>query len=266
MTSFERKYGYLLRFYPRQYRDERGPEMLAVLAEGGRPTLRERAALIVGGLRARLRTLEHRTVAGSWLSACYLAALALLLTGAAGELLRAVATPASWVLGQAVLSVLAVGFAAGRRHLYAALSAAGAVALDTIGRHDLVNVPQWVQPLAVLLLVPLIGRVHPQPPRRLALVLLPFVLLLEAPLLGRGTTALPLLLVLVLAVPLTALDHRIGLALALTALLSVANVGLAMKSLFWNTPDMLAAMWLPVLVPAVILLHGGILAHRRARL
>jgi hypothetical protein len=83
MKSFEQKYGYLLRLYPASYREQRGAEMLAVLAEHGRPSMRERGALVIGGLRARLEADDDRTVVGNWSAACYLTALTLLLAGVA---------------------------------------------------------------------------------------------------------------------------------------------------------------------------------------
>ena len=67
--------------------------MVAVLAEHGRPSVRERGALVIGDLRARLETGDDRTVVGSWSAAFHLAALTLLLAGVAGELLRSTTAP-----------------------------------------------------------------------------------------------------------------------------------------------------------------------------
>ena len=58
MTELERRYRWLLRAYPRAYRQYRADEMLeTVLAtaedEQRRPNPREAAALVIGGLRAR---------------------------------------------------------------------------------------------------------------------------------------------------------------------------------------------------------------------
>jgi hypothetical protein len=266
MTNFEQKYGYLLLLYPKRYREEWGGEILAVLAENGRPTLRERGALAVGGLRTRLRTYGDRTVAGSWLSACYLAAMTLLLTGAAGELLRSASVPTVWVWAQAVASVLAFGFAWKRWILPAAVVAVAAVAFDAVGRHGVTQLSQWLQPLAVLLLIPLIGRKRAMPPRWLAVLLLPIVALVELPSLASGFGWVPLLVVLALAVPVTMLDHRVGMALALIGILGVTNAGLTMKSFYWALPDMVHAMWLPTLWPVAVLVLGGLLARRRARI
>jgi hypothetical protein len=266
MTNFERTYGYLLLFYPQRYREERGGEMLAVLEENGRPTVRECSALVVGGLRTRLRTFDDRTIAGSWLSACYLAALTLLLAGGAGELLRAAIAPTPWVWAQAVASVLALAFAWKRWYLPAVVVAVAAVALDAIGRHGLGQLAEWEQPLAVLLLIPPIGQRRAMPSRWLAVLLLPLVVLLELPLFKSGSAWMPLLLVVVLAAAVTALDHRVGLASALIGVLGVTDAGLTMKSFYWSFPDMVRAMWLPMLLPVAVLVLGGLLARRRARI
>lgn len=265
MTDFEQRHGHLLRFYPKRYREERGGEILAVLAESGGPTPRERGALAVGGLRTRLRTYGDRTATGSWLSACYLAAMTLLLAGAAGELLRAVSVPTPWVWAQAVASVLAGGFAWKRWMLPAAVLGVAAVAFDAAGRHSFSQLSQWVQPLAVLLLIPLIGRARATPPRWLAVLLLPVVALVELPSLALFGWAL-LLIVLALAVPVTVLDHRVGLALALIGLLGVTNEGLTMAAFYWGWPDMIRAIWLPAVWPVTLLALGGLLARRRARI
>jgi len=266
MKSFERKYGYLLRLYPASYREQRGAEMLAVLAEHGRPSMRERGALVIGGLRARLEADDDRTVAGSWSAACYLAALTLLLAGAAGEVLRSTIAPGAWVGAQAVASVAALGLAWRRRLLLAALMTVAAGALDAIGRHGIDHLVQWEQPLAVLLLLPLIGRKPPAMPRWPAVLLLPVVALLELPLFEAGLTWVRAALILPLAVPATLVDHRVGLAVALIAVLGVVDQGWNLKSFFWGFPEMAGALWPVVLAPLVVLFLGGGLARRRARL
>jgi hypothetical protein len=265
MKTFEQKYAYLLGFYPRSYRDRRGAEMLSVLAEGGRPSWRERGALAVNGLRVRLGGNADRTVVGSWLAACHLAALTLLLAAAAGELLRSASTTYGWVWAQAVVSVLALGLVWKHRYLLATLAAAAAVALDAIGRHGVGQLTQWEQPLAVLLLIPLIGRRRPAPPAWLALPLIPIAMLLEFPLFPFGYQWVALVVAAALILPLTVVDHRLGLAVALIGLLGILNQGWTMKSIFWSYPDMVGAMWIPTIWPLAVLVLGGQLARRRAR-
>jgi hypothetical protein len=266
MRSFEQKYGYLLRFYPASYREQRGAEMLAVLAEHGRPSMRERGALVIGGLRARLQADDDRTVLGSWSAASYLAALTLLLAGVAGELLRSTTAPSIWVWAQAVASVAAFGLAWRRRFLLATLTTAGAVLFDAIGRHGVDHLVQWEQPLAILLLLPLIARKAPAMPRWPAVLLLPVVALLELPLLQAGLSWAPAALVLLLAVPAMLVDHRVGLAVALIDVLGILDLGWNLKAFTWSFPDMAGALWPVVLAPVIVLVLGGALARRRARL
>lgn len=86
----------LLRCYPADYRRERADEMLATLVECAapgqrRPTMREAAALIRGGLRARAGMAARRTPQQLLLSATKMTVLVLLAYAAAqtvGHLLR----------------------------------------------------------------------------------------------------------------------------------------------------------------------------------
>jgi hypothetical protein len=258
VKSFDQKYGYLLRLYPASYREERGAEMLAVMAENGRPSLRERVALVIGGLRAQLRADEDRTIASGWSVACYLAALTLLLAGMAEELLRSASTSYVWVWAQAAASVVAFGLAWRRRFLPAALLTVTAVVLDAVGRHGIDQLAEWKQPMAILLLIPLIGRARPAVPRWPAMVLLPVVALLQLPLFGPGFAWAVPAVVLVLAVPATLLDHRVGLAVALISVLGVLDK--------WGLPDMASTLGPAVLAPVVILVLSSLLGRRRAQL
>jgi hypothetical protein len=201
------------------------------------------------------------------LSACYLAALTLLLAGAAEELLRSALVPDAWVWAQAAASLLAFGLAWKRWPLAATVFAAAAVAFDAIGRHS-TQINVWDQALAVLLLIPLIGRRRPMPSRWLAVLLLPLVGLIHLPLFltAQGYGWVLLLLVLACALSLTVLDHRIGLAVALIGLLSVADAGLTMKYFFRGFSDLVHAMWLPALLPLLVLVLGDVLTRRRARI
>ncbi|MBY8874001.1 hypothetical protein K7640_19420 [Micromonospora sp. PLK6-60] len=85
MTELERRYRWLLRAYPRAYRRYRADEMLETLLatadQRRRPDLREAAALVVGGLRARtgVDRLGSRSALGH--SALRLSALPLLVYG-----------------------------------------------------------------------------------------------------------------------------------------------------------------------------------------
>ena len=74
MTAAERTYRLALRAYPAAYRAERGPEILATLAEmqGDRrsPEARQVVALIAGGVRAREAATTGGTTAGMWAEGC----------------------------------------------------------------------------------------------------------------------------------------------------------------------------------------------------
>ncbi len=86
MTAAERTYRLALRAYPAAYRAERGPEILATLAEmqGDRrsPEARQVVALIAGGVRAREAATTGGTTAGMWAEGSRLAAFVLLLLAA----------------------------------------------------------------------------------------------------------------------------------------------------------------------------------------
>ena len=90
MTAAEHVYRLALRAYPREYRRERGPEILATLADmqGGRaaPDPRQVAGLLAAGVRRRGAEATGATRAGVWMEGCRLAALALLLLSAAASL------------------------------------------------------------------------------------------------------------------------------------------------------------------------------------
>jgi hypothetical protein len=87
MTTVERRYARIVNLYPSRYpRDE---ILDTVLQSNARFTAREASALAVGALRARTGADVHRTPAEFLHSATRLAALALLVHAAAGDVLRA---------------------------------------------------------------------------------------------------------------------------------------------------------------------------------
>ncbi|MFC4069997.1 hypothetical protein [Actinoplanes subglobosus] len=86
MSTVERRYSRLVNLYPSRYPRE---EILdTVLQSNARFTVREGFALAVGALRARTGADVHRTPAEFLRSATRLAALALLVHAAAGDVLR----------------------------------------------------------------------------------------------------------------------------------------------------------------------------------
>ncbi|MFC6883072.1 MULTISPECIES: hypothetical protein [Actinomadura] len=71
MSTLEHRYRRLLRWYPADHRDRHEDEMLGVLlATAGpdreRPTARESADLIAGGLTVRLRRLPRALRGPEW--------------------------------------------------------------------------------------------------------------------------------------------------------------------------------------------------------
>lgn len=86
MNDLERRYRWLLNIYPRPYREYRLDEMLETLLATAdehqrRPSLREAASLVVGGLRARTGADRLRSPVALRHSALRLSALALLVYG-----------------------------------------------------------------------------------------------------------------------------------------------------------------------------------------
>jgi hypothetical protein len=91
----EDRYRRLLRSYPKAYREERSDEIVATLMELARPgqrtpTIREAAALVLGGLRTRTGGSRQRTTAMVWAGALHLAVLLLLASAAANLLARSI--------------------------------------------------------------------------------------------------------------------------------------------------------------------------------
>lgn len=168
----ERRYARLLRLYPKAYRDERGAEMLATLAEADRPTGRETVALIVGALRARAGLARLASPGRLWLSALRLSVLLLVAHATAQSAayaggVRLGAATELGHLGALVTGALAlVALAAGRYRWGLALSA-GAFAFGQWALSWLLwenwglGGEFWQLPLAMVLTVPLLRRRPP---------------------------------------------------------------------------------------------------------
>jgi hypothetical protein len=82
VTDLERRYRWLLKAYPRSYREYRADEILEIVLAGAdegqrRPSLRESWALVIGGLRARtgVDRLDAQAARYSTLRLCTLALL-----------------------------------------------------------------------------------------------------------------------------------------------------------------------------------------------
>jgi len=89
--ALEDRYRWLLRSYPRGYRQERSAEILGTLMDLARPgqqrpTIRESAALVVAGLRTRTGAHRRHTTAAVWADALRLVVLFLLAYAGASML------------------------------------------------------------------------------------------------------------------------------------------------------------------------------------
>jgi hypothetical protein len=167
MTRLERRYRRMLAWYPVEYRDAYGEEMLAVLLEGAgperhRPTVAEVADLLTGALRYRLHRARVALVGQAWQDTGAVAALAvplLLLAWRLAALLALVPVPrryygdvppigpSTWVptVGWALVVLAAL---TGLRRTAAALAwAALAMEAATIGllyhRFGPLHLPLW---------------------------------------------------------------------------------------------------------------------------
>ncbi|MEO3743039.1 hypothetical protein [Plantactinospora sp. B5E13] len=162
MTGLERRYRWLLRAYPRAYRQYRADEMLETLLAAGEtdrrhPNLRESLALLVGGLRARAGVDRLRSRAALRHSTLRLTVLSLLVCGIA-----LTATPVMWrlwlllpgtaataiVAGSLVTPVmwlLALAAAAWARYRLAFAATIGALVIDLSQAvvHNRLYVEQW---------------------------------------------------------------------------------------------------------------------------
>ncbi|GAA1376899.1 hypothetical protein [Catellatospora chokoriensis] len=148
----ERRYERLLRLYPKAYRDHRGAEMLGTLLDAaeagqGRPPRREIAALMLGGLRARVGAATGLPVGQAWLSAVRVAALLLLAYGAALSATRAGRVVFSDLLGDGLRLGSELGF------VVATVAVVSALFLAARGRYGWATViaavgfacEQWAQ-------------------------------------------------------------------------------------------------------------------------
>jgi hypothetical protein len=224
-VNLEKHYGRLLRLYPAEYRRARGAEILETLLESAedgrrRPAAREVSALVLGALRVRAGSRQHR-----WPAAARAAALMLLVYGTANTAVQvALFRPPlpSWVA--LILGLFAV-VAGLRDHYRSAAAVATAAFLIAVTVSGPTVTDFWQFPLAVVLLLAL--------PRRRPL---PVAGLL------RYAPALPLLLV--------AADNGLGQAFPDVAgiLQRGAVAALCAGALLWLAVDERVAMALGLLL------------------
>jgi hypothetical protein len=294
----ERRYARLLRLYPADYRRARGAELLETLGESAepgrtRPSVREATALVVGALRVRAGQDRLRSLGHTWLAALRVAALTLLVHDMAGGAARAVRglaqeeftfgilsllDPGSIDLVATVLSACAV-VAVTRGRYGSAMVAAGAgflmVQLESFPMKGPSSGLFWQVPLAILFLLPLLRR----PPVVVSgllkyLPLVPLLLVaLELTAAAVGPSFAPVqigVLVVISAVGLVwlAVDERVAMALGLLLMNGLLlQVAFVVETRAAQLPaQMIAAVTLAAVAPAVLLGFGVTAARRQARL
>ncbi|MEV6304732.1 hypothetical protein AB0M02_35345 [Actinoplanes sp. NPDC051861] len=295
-ASLERRWARLLRLYPAEFRRARGAEVLDTLlasAEDGRmrPARREVAAFVLGALRAHAGRSRRPAARDSWLTACWIAALMLLVSGVADNALSfgvdlAVRGPDEWPAWPAApaLAALTLGLAAiwmvlRRWHLAGALVATAAVAMSVVVSPPSAMWPGlgavWRFPLAVVLLgIVVLARRPPAAPAGLLryLPLLPVSLVLTDLLFGQVFTQVTGILTRGLSVAVLAgalfwllVDERVAMAVGLFLLngLLVQAVFLGGEGL--GPADVALLLGLSALGPAVLLSASATAARRQAR-
>ncbi|MFE9658198.1 hypothetical protein [Micromonospora sp. NPDC006431] len=283
MSELERRYAALLRLYPEWYRRSRGAEMLAVLMDSAppdrrRPEWRETRGLILGALRVRAGAHGHRTAGQSWRVSLRIAALMLLIQAVGDVLWQMARNPVAVSLAVVAACVLAMVAVARGAYLAATVVTAGAFVLDAVARQTLYAwSSSWPLPLAVVLLIPLIGRGTIVVPRALHVLLL--VPVVSAALMGYGTiTQDPSFQtgsravwqsLAVAAILWSVIDERVTMSFGLAFLYVVVSRAMADQvalddwSLgYWTLIDMGTLAILPVLDIAV----GATVAVRRTRI
>lgn len=284
MSELERRYAALLRLYPEWYRRSRGAEMLAVLMDSAppdrrRPEWRETRGLILGALRVRAGAHGHRTAGQSWRVSLRIAALMLLIQAVGDILWQMARNPVAVSLAVVATCVLAMVAVIRGAYLAATVMTAGAFVLDAVARQTggYEWSSSWPLPLAVVLLIPLVGRGTIVAPRALHVLLL--VPAVSAALMGYGTiTQDPSFqtgsravwqTVAVAAILWSVIDERVTMSFGLAFLYVVVSPVMADRAVlddwslwYWTLIDMGILAILPVLDIVV----GATVAVRRTRI
>ncbi|MFG2107734.1 hypothetical protein [Micromonospora chersina] len=282
MTELERRYAALLRLYPGWYQRARGAEMLSVLMDSAppdrrRPEWREVRGLILGALRVRVGAHGHRTAGQSWRVSLRTAALMLLIQTVGEVLWQMTRNPVAVSLAVAAACVLAMVAVFRGAYLAATTVTAGAFVLDALARQTVYEFSSsWSLPLALVLLIPLVGRGTVVAPRALHLMLLVPVVsvalnaygtIMQDPSFQTGSRAVWQTLA-VAAILWSVVDERVTMSFGLAFLYVVVSRAMgdlmALDGLIspWALIDMGVLAILPVLDIAV----GATVAMRRARI
>lgn len=301
MTELERRYRRLLRLYPTAYQQTRGAEMLAVLMDSAppgrrRPQWREAQALLLGALRARAGAHERRTAGQSWRVALSAAATMLLVQYAGDALWKTMYSPDGLGIPTALIAanlaiaaacVLAIVAVARGWYLAAVVLAAGTFAFETVAPqvvahfstppYAIMGLPQGGLPLAVVLLIPLVGRGTVVVPKRFSRMLLipvasvaldAYGTLARDPFFQTGSRAVWQAFA-VAAILWSFIDERVAMTFGLAFLGVVVNRAVAdpltlgdFSQWRWTLTDMGVLAILPVLDIA----FGATVAVRRTRI
>ncbi|HKT02667.1 MAG TPA: hypothetical protein VJT31_24315 [Rugosimonospora sp.] len=177
-------YGWLLRLYPKAYRQQRGAEMLTTLVEAAeagrrRPVWREVTGLVLGAARIRTGAATGVSLGQRWLGALRISVLFLVAHGTAKSLALARLAvpiqlshpsdpyPATFAIGASagtVCGLLAIVLLAAGRYRTGMVATLAAFVASQISYNGLPNpfrlTPNgfWQYPLAALLMLPLLVR------------------------------------------------------------------------------------------------------------
>ncbi|GAA0265804.1 hypothetical protein [Cryptosporangium japonicum] len=293
-SRLERRYARVLRLYPKAYREERGPELMATLLEApGRPMRRELPALLLGALRAHAGS-ARRTTAGSWLIASRIAALMVLIYSITTPPVRAGLTLVYgpphdwWLLEQSLPEVLAapVGLLAlvagtlGRHRMALAVTAvAFLVGLGTWLTDTALEAGFFHYLFAAVLLLPVARKAPPPVSGLLRYALYAPLLLIAAD--HVGDNLLPavagivrfgaFVAVWVVALLWAVVDERVTMAVGLFFLAEALVWSIRLTAVFVGgtgvvLSSLVVSAALTALVPTVLLSVSALAGRRQARL
>jgi hypothetical protein len=285
-AELQARYERLLRWYPAAYRRQRGAEMLGVLMDGAaegsrRPPLRERWALVLGGLRMRTGAAGYWRAWQSWRAALSTAAVILLILNMARAVSTMAGSDATVVpstIAQLVVGTLAVVAVLRQYFALAVACAAVLIPLVSVGVFDgqIISIPfsgprlysPW---LVIAFLLPLVGRDRVRVPRSLhglsALALIPAALWVM-PVTANASRASWWFL-LGAAVLWALVDERPALTLGLVLLYNVAyELSRAWDAVRLGSFDLSVPreVGIAMIMPVIGITAGAFVARRRSKI
>jgi hypothetical protein len=290
-NTIEQRYERLLRLYPKQYRRDRGPEMMAVLMESAepgrrRPAAREQWALVIGAARAHADAAGRRSAAQAWRAALRTAALIVLVIHTGDAVLPAFDPELDFgPVNAARIALSVVAVIAVTRHLFlvAALVTTAVITLEYVPVEGSFTIAWYPLPLVIAFLLPLIRRGPVTVPRSLnhlvALSVIPVAMMVfgtvtRDPSFHTGSRTVWMAAVTA-AVLWAVVDERIALSLGLTLLVQPVTFALRVLEPFGGGftdslsavgPSLLTNTAVLMILPLVGLTFGAVTARRRSRL